>query len=99
MDGKIYSYSVNNIREWSTYILRCYYQKRFLGRVSFANVFNDRQEITLDDLPLTVSAISPEGSKEMKRIFVRTNTLKYKLRTFCTLVMVKLKRLYNKFNN
>lgn len=99
VDGKIYSYSVNNIREWSTYILRCYYQKRFLGRVSFANVFNDRQEITLDDLPLTVSAISPEGSKEMKRIFVRTNTLKYKLRTFCTLVMVKLKRLYNKFNN
>ena len=75
VDGKICSLNINNIREWTTYILRCYYQKRILGRVSFITVFNERQEITLDDFPFKITAVSPEGSEQMKKIF-RTNTIK-----------------------
>lgn len=70
VDGKIYSLNISNVREWTTYILRCYYQKRILGRKSFANVFNDRQEIILDDFPLKISAITPEGSEQMKKILL-----------------------------
>ena len=73
VDGKIYSFDVSNIREWTTYILRCYYQKYILGRTSFENVFNERQKITLNDFPLRISAISPESSKYMKNIFFRTD--------------------------
>lgn len=73
VDGKIYSLNISNVREWTTYILRCYYQKRILGRKSFANVFNDRQEIILDDFPLKISAITPKGSEQMKKIFVRNS--------------------------
>lgn len=75
VDGKICSFNISNIREWTTYILRCYYQRRILGRESFANVFNERQEITLDDFPLKITAVTPEGSEQMKNIF-RTNTIK-----------------------
>lgn len=96
IDGKICSVSISNIREWTTYILRCFYQKRILGRVYFANVFDNRQKITLDDFPLTIKAISPEGGKQMKKMFVRTDTFKYKLHTIYTLVVVKLKRIFNR---
>lgn len=99
VDGMIRSLNVSNIREWTTYILRCYYQKRILGRDSFTNVFNEKQGITLADLPSKISAISPEGSEKMKKIFVRTDSFKYKSHRFYALVMVKLKRLYSKFNN
>lgn len=96
IDGKICSVSISNIREWTTYILRCFYQKRILGRVSFANVFNNRQKITSDDFPLTIRAISLEGGKQMKKVLVRTDTFKYELHTIYTLVVVKLKRIFNR---
>lgn len=96
VDGKIRPVNISNVREWTTYILRCYYQKRILGRASFANVFNDKQEITLDGFPFIISAVSPEGGKHMKKLFIRTNTVKYKLHTLFSLVMVMFKRFCNK---
>ncbi len=96
LDGNICTLNISNVREWTTYILRCYYQKRILRRESFSNVFNDKQEITLNDFPLTINAVSPEGGKQMKKIFVRTDTFKYKLHTIYTLVMAKLKRIRNR---
>ena len=92
VDGKILSFNVSNIREWTTYILRCYYQKRILGRNSFANVFNDRRESSLADFPLRITAVSPEGSEQMKKIFIKTDTPQYKISMFFTRVMRGLKR-------
>ena len=99
VDGKIFSLGITNIREWTTYILRCFYQKRILGRMSFENVFIDRRELTIDDLPITISAISPEGGNLMKKIIIRTDSVKYKIHTFFTLILVKLKRIYNKLKD
>lgn len=33
----------------------------------FVNEFNERQEITLDDFPIKITAVSPKGSEQMKR--------------------------------
>ena len=41
----------------------------------FVNEFNERQEITLDDFPIKITAVSPKGSEQMKKIF-RTNIIK-----------------------
>ena len=41
----------------------------------FVNEFNERQEITLDDFPIKITAVSPNGSEQMKKIF-RTNIIK-----------------------
>ena len=98
VDGKIRSFNVSNIREWTTYILRCYYQKRILGRNSFANVFNERREITLADFPLKITAVSPEGSKQIKTIFIKTDTLKYKVRNLFTCIMSRVKRKFHRLN-
>ena len=76
IDGNIRSFHVSNVREWTTYILRCYYQKYILGRTLFANVFNDRQKITTKDLPIKICAISPEGSEYMKKIFKKNTEIK-----------------------
>lgn len=73
VDGNICSFHISNIREWTTYLLRCYYQKYILGRTSFANVFDDRQVITPKDLPIEIRAISPEGNEQMKKFF-KTST-------------------------
>ena len=73
IDGNICSFHISNIREWTTYLLRCYYQKYILGRTSFANVFDDRQVITPKDLPIEIRAISPEGNEQMKKFF-KTST-------------------------
>lgn len=73
VDGNIVSIDICNVREWSTYILRCYYQKRIMGRTSFVKVFNDTQEITFDNLPIEISAVSPEGADQMKKLFVKIN--------------------------
>lgn len=98
VDGNICSLNVSNIREWTTYILRCYYQKRILGRMSFAMIFEDSHEITLNDFPLKISAVSPEGGVQMQKIFVKTDTIKYKLHVFFTLILTRLKRFYNRLN-
>ena len=92
VDGNILSFNVSNIREWTTYILRCYYQKRILGRNTFANVFNDRRELSLTDFPLRITAISPEGGEQMKKIFIKTDTHRFKIRRFITHVIQGLKR-------
>ena len=92
VDGNILSFNVINIREWTTYILRCYYQKRILGRNTFANVFNDRRELSLTDFPLRITAISPEGGEQMKKIFIKTDTHRFKIRRFITHVIQGLKR-------
>lgn len=99
--GNIYSFHVSNIREWTTYILRCYYQKRILGRTSFADVFNDRQVITPDDLPIRISAISLEGNEYMKNIFIEKNTFQYKIRRFNTHIVNIIRRFRHrlKINN
>lgn len=76
INGNIRSFHVSNVREWTTYILRCYYQKYILGRTLFANVFNDRQKITTKDLPIKICAISPEGSEYMKKIFKKNTEIK-----------------------
>lgn len=68
---KIRPFYIKNIRELTTYILRCYYQKRILKRDSFANVFDDNRKITLDNLPLRITAVSPEGGKLMKKVFIK----------------------------
>ena len=41
----------------------------------FVNEFNERQEITLVDFPIKITAVSPKGSEQMKKIF-RTNIIK-----------------------
>ena len=92
VDGNILSFNVINIREWTTYILRCYYQKRILGRNTFANVFNDRRELSLTDFPLRITAICPEGGEQMKKIFIKTDTHRFKIRRFITHVIQGLKR-------
>ena len=46
LDGKICSFSISNIREWATYILRCYYQKRILGRILFEELFGDKEDMS-----------------------------------------------------
>lgn len=98
LEGKIYSFKISNIREWSTYILRCYYQKRILGRVSFANVSDKRREITLADLPIKITAVCPEGCEQIKNTFVKTDTLKYKIRIFFSRLMHIMKRFCVKCN-
>lgn len=62
------------------------------GRKSFANVFNDRREFTLADFPLKITAVSLEGGEQMKKIFIKTDTHKNKIRMFFTHVMQGLKR-------
>lgn len=99
IDGKIYSLNISNIREWTTYILRCYYQKRILGRVSFANVFDEGKEITMENFPLQISAVSPEGSKLMKSVFVRTNRSHYILHSSLINIKTKLENLFKKLLN
>lgn len=99
VDGKILSLGITNIREWTTYILRCFYQKRILGRMSFENVFIEKRELTIDDLPITISAVSPEGGELMKKYIIKTDSVKYKIHSFFTLVLVRLKRIFNKLND
>lgn len=38
----------------------------------FVNEFNERQEITLDDFPIKITAVSPKGSEQMKKIFLKS---------------------------
>lgn len=95
VSGNICSFHVSNIREWTTYILRCYYQKRILGRTVFADVFN----ATPSDLPIIVSAISPEGSEHMKNIFIKKNTLRYKILQFNTHIVNILRRFRHRLKN
>jgi hypothetical protein len=43
--GRICSVAIINVREWSTYTLRCFYQEKFCARTSFENKFSDNSEI------------------------------------------------------
>lgn len=43
--GHICSVAINNVREWSTYTLRCYYQEKFCARTTFENKFLDNSDI------------------------------------------------------
>lgn len=71
IDGNVRRCSIQNVREWSTYILRCYYQEEFCGRHDFGNVLTSDNQIVL---PLKIYAVSPEGAILMKKMFVKTDT-------------------------
>ena len=70
IDGKETSVAVTNVKEWTFYTLRSYYQKYLMGRTDFADVFFDPKPFTFGDFPLKIHATSPEGAKMMKNIFV-----------------------------
>ena len=46
---------------------------RVRDKKSLVKVFNDTQEITFDNLPIEISAVSPEGADQMKKLFVKIN--------------------------
>jgi hypothetical protein len=81
VDSKEVPCAINNVKEWTFYMLRSYYQKVFMERKEFANVFQDSGKLfSISDLPLTIHSISPDGEIIMKRSLVFTNTFSYKLR-------------------
>lgn len=75
VDGCTRQINIANIKEWTTYVLRCFYQERIMGRTSFKDVFDNPDNSTL---MIRLHAISPESSQLMRRTFVRTDTFKYK---------------------
>lgn len=76
VDGGAKQIDITNVKEWTTYVLRCFYQERIMGRTSFKDVFDNPDNSTL---PINLQAISPESSQLMRKTFVRTNTFKYKV--------------------
>ena len=48
-EGQVCQFSIRNVREWTTYVLRCFYQMRILGRESFKDVFDQPA-----DEPITI---------------------------------------------
>lgn len=75
IDGIARQIHVANVKEWTTYALRCFYQERIMGRTSFTEVFDNPNKSTL---PIRLNAISPESFQQIRKIFVRTDTFKYK---------------------
>lgn len=77
VDGGARQIDIANVKEWTTYTQRCFYQERIMGRTSFKDVFDNPDSSTL---PIRLHAISPESSRLMRKTFVRTDTLKYKIK-------------------
>lgn len=92
IDGNVMSYTIQNIREWSTYILRCHYQEQFCGRHDFKDVLTSDNQIML---PLQIQAVSPEGAIQMNKMFVRTDTDSYKTKIHIKKCIYLLKKWYS----
>ncbi len=98
VDGSSVSCSISNVREWTFYLLRSYYQKRILGRKEFAEVFYETKAVNvLSDLPLTIGTISPEGAKLVTKVFVSTDTISYKTKRFIKGTINRIKYLLYNF--
>lgn len=67
INGYIYPCAIENIREWSTYALRCYYQEQFCSRTLFADILSVEDKL---GLPLKMTPVTPEGAKLMSKIFI-----------------------------
>lgn len=70
INGLCRSYCIKNIHEWTSYVLRCFYQEEILGRSVFPNVFRDNKPITFDELPTKIYAPTPNAIKLLQKIFV-----------------------------
>lgn len=96
IDGKVMQIDIANVKEWTTYVLRCFYQERIMERKSFEDVYENPDNSTL---PIKLHAISPESSKLMKKIFVRTDTLNYRVKHICKQLIDKLKYKIYKYSS
>lgn len=94
VDGKAVKIDIANVKEWTTYVLRCFYQERIMGRASFKDVFDNPDKSTL---PIKIQAISPESSKLMRKTFVRTDTFKYKVKQKWKTIIDNIKYRIYKF--
>lgn len=67
LNGKIIHCAIQNVREWSTYVLRCYYQEQFCSRKLFSEVFSMKRNLKL---PIEINAVSPDGADLMTKSFI-----------------------------
>lgn len=63
MSGRTFLVSVMNVKEWTTYCLRCYYQEKLFSKNNFDGSINENDNATdivqhLDSLPLKISSVS-----------------------------------------
>lgn len=92
VDGGARQIDIANVKEWTTYVLRCFYQERIMGRTSFKDVFDNPDNSTL---PIRLQAISPESFHLMRKTFVRTDTFKYKVKRMLKDIVDSIKyRIY-----
>lgn len=69
VNGLTFAVSIENVKEWTTYCLRCFYQEKILGRTTFDRDNVQENLSVSSDFPLQISAISPEGGEAMKHLF------------------------------
>jgi len=70
-NGEVRIYDIKNIHEWTSYVLRCFYQEKILGRSNFKNVFSDSMEYM--GLPVKICAPTPDASKVLIKILKPLN--------------------------
>lgn len=70
-NGEERIYDIKNIHEWTSYVLRCFYQEKILGRSNFKNVFSDSMEYM--GLPVKICAPTPDASKVLIKILKPLN--------------------------
>ena len=94
VEGGARQIDIANVKEWTTYTLRCFYQERIMGRTSFKDVFDNPDKSTL---PIKLQALSPVSSQLMRKIFVSTDTFKYKVKRILKDLVDRVKYRIYKF--
>lgn len=92
VNGSCATYSIKNIHEWTSYVLRCFYQEKILGRSEFLNVFNDGKPIIFKEFPIKIYAPTPAAAKLLHRILVPVNISKNKIKLFIEKLKYLIKR-------
>ena len=97
IDGKSFGCSISNVKEWTFYMLRSYYQKRIMKREEFVDVFQKAQSLKNTNLPIKIYAASPEGALIMKKGLVPTHTMSYKTKSLFRKIFNEIQyRIYRK---
>lgn len=82
IDGKTIQCSVKNVKEWSFYMLRAYYQKQIMHRTEFVDVFENAPSIQVMNKPLSIQAVSPKGAILLKKVLVPTHKTLYSIKAY-----------------
>lgn len=89
--------SITNIKEWTTYVLRCFYKERFMGKT----VFDVVDTAPADEFPIQIHAVRPDTVDDIRKIIRVKGNLSWRKRIYYIFNMLwgaikrSVKRLLN----